>query len=49
MLDAYEYAELAYDARNNTYVDKMESINRKRIAAGNSPLPLVYRIIMHCA
>lgn len=39
MLDAYEYAELAYDARNNTYVDKMESINRKRIAAGNSPLP----------
>ena len=24
MLDAYEYAELAYDARNNTYVDKMD-------------------------
>ena len=32
MLNAYEYADLVNDARNNTYTDKMESINRKLIA-----------------
>lgn len=39
MMNAYEYADLVKDARNNTYVDKMESVNRKRIANGQSPLP----------
>ncbi|MCC8172322.1 MAG: TonB-dependent receptor [Parabacteroides sp.] len=38
MLNAYEYADLVNDARNNTYTDKMESINRKRMAGGLSPL-----------
>lgn len=38
MLNAYEYADLVNDARNNTYVDKMESINRKRIAQNQQPL-----------
>lgn len=38
MLNAYEYADLVNDARNNTYTDKMESINRKRAANGQSPL-----------
>lgn len=32
MLNAYEYADLVNDSRNNTYVDKMESLNRKLIA-----------------
>lgn len=39
MLNAYEYADLVKDARNNSYVDKMESVNRKRIAQGKAPLP----------
>lgn len=39
MLNAYEYADLVNDARNNTYVDKMESINRQRIAQNKQPLP----------
>lgn len=38
MLNAYEYADLVNDARNNTYVDKMESVNRKRIAQNKQPL-----------
>ena len=38
MLNAYEYADLAYDARNNTYFDKMGAVNRKRAVAGQSPL-----------
>ena len=38
MLNAYEYADLVNDARNNTYTDKMESINRKRMANGQTPL-----------
>lgn len=38
MLNAYEYADLVKDARNNTYIDKMESINRKRVAQNQSPL-----------
>lgn len=38
LLNAYEYADLVNDARNNTYVDKMESINRKRAAHNQSPL-----------
>lgn len=39
MLDAYEYADLVNDARNNTYIDKMESVNRKLIAQNKTPLP----------
>lgn len=38
MLNAYEYADLVNDARNNTYVDKMEAVNRKRIAQNKQPL-----------
>lgn len=38
MLNAYEYADLIKDARNNTYADKMEMINRKRAAKGQGPL-----------
>lgn len=38
MLNAYEYADLVNDARNNTYTDKMESINRKLIAQNKNPL-----------
>lgn len=38
LLNAYEYADLVKDARNNTYTDKMESINRKRIAQSQAPL-----------
>lgn len=38
MLNAYEYADLVKDARNNTYTDKMEMINRKRAANGQGPL-----------
>lgn len=38
MLNAYEYADLVNDARNNTYTDAMESINRRLIAQGGQPL-----------
>ncbi|WP_436414083.1 SusC/RagA family TonB-linked outer membrane protein [Petrimonas sp.] len=38
MLDAYQYADLVYDARNNSYSDRMESINKRRIANNQSPL-----------
>lgn len=38
MLNAYEYADLVQDARNNTYSDAMGSINRKRQANGQTPL-----------
>lgn len=38
MMNAYEYADLVKDARNNTYTDKMESINRKRTAQSQTPL-----------
>lgn len=38
MLNAYEYAELARDARNNSYADRMESINKRRIANNQTPL-----------
>lgn len=38
MLNAYEYADLVNDARNNTYADKMNAINRKRLAQGKSQL-----------
>jgi TonB-linked SusC/RagA family outer membrane protein len=39
MLDAYQYADLTKDGRNNTYVDQMQAINRKRVATGSAPLP----------
>lgn len=38
MLNAYEYADLVNDSRNNTYTDKMESINRQRAAKSQAPL-----------
>lgn len=38
MLNAYEYAGLVKDARDNTYTDAMESINRRRAANGQSAL-----------
>lgn len=38
MLNAYEYADLVKDARNNTYADAMGAINRKRQSQGLSPL-----------
>lgn len=38
MLNAYEYADLVKDSRNNTYMDKMESINRQRAAQNKAPL-----------
>ncbi len=38
MMDAYQYAEIARDSRNNTYADQMESINRRRAAAGQTPI-----------
>ncbi|MEG2854761.1 TonB-dependent receptor [Bacteroides sp.] len=37
MLNAYEYADLVNDSRNNTYVDKMQSINNKLITQ-NKPV-----------
>lgn len=36
LLNAYEYADLVKDARNNTYTDAMDAINRKRAAQGQS-------------
>ncbi len=38
MLNAYEYADLVRDARNNAYTDKMMSINNKLLAQGKQPL-----------
>lgn len=38
MMNAYEYADLVKDARNNSYTDKMESINRQRASQSLSPL-----------
>jgi TonB-linked SusC/RagA family outer membrane protein len=38
MMDAYQYAQMTLESRNNTYVDAMESINRKNVALG---LPVV--------
>ena len=38
MLNAYQYAELVRDARNNSYFDRMESINKRRQSRGQSPL-----------
>lgn len=38
MLNAYEYADLVKDARNNTYSDAMDAINRRRIAQGQSAI-----------
>ncbi|AOM77094.1 SusC/RagA family TonB-linked outer membrane protein [Pedobacter steynii] len=34
MMDAYQYAQMVLDSRNNSYTDAMESINRKNIALG---------------
>lgn len=42
MLNAYEYAELARDARNNSYSDRMEAINRRRIENNQAPLPFSF-------
>lgn len=38
MLNAYEYAELVRDARNNSYADKMRQINNVRISKGLEPI-----------
>lgn len=38
MMDAYQYAELVRDARNNSYFDAMQSINKKRAADGLAPI-----------
>lgn len=38
MLNAYEYADLVYDARNNSYTDKMLSVNNKLAAQGKPQL-----------
>ena len=38
MLDAYEYAELVRDARNNSYADKMRQINNIRKGKGLNPV-----------
>ncbi|MEG1400853.1 TonB-dependent receptor [Bacteroides sp.] len=40
MLNAYEYADLVNDSRNNTYVDKMQSINNKLITQNKPVLNL---------
>ncbi|MGL5273426.1 MAG: TonB-dependent receptor plug domain-containing protein, partial [Phocaeicola sp.] len=37
MLNAYEYAELVRDARNNSYADKMRQINNVRVSKGLDP------------
>jgi len=38
MMDAYQYAQMVLESRNNTYADAMDAINRKNIALG---LPVV--------
>lgn len=38
LLNAYEYSELVRDARNNSYADRMESINKRRLANNQNPL-----------
>lgn len=38
MLNAYQYADLAKDARNNSYSDRMEAINKRRIANGQTAI-----------
>lgn len=38
MLNAYEYADMVKDARNNSYSDAMAAINRKRQAQGQNPI-----------
>jgi len=38
MMDAYQYANIARDARNNTYSDAMQSINKKLVATGKTPI-----------
>lgn len=39
MLDAYQYAELVRDARNNSYSDQMISNNLRRESQGLDPIP----------
>ena len=38
LLNAYEYADLVKDARNNSYADRMESINKRRAARSQAPI-----------
>ncbi|MCZ4243127.1 SusC/RagA family TonB-linked outer membrane protein [Pedobacter punctiformis] len=38
MMDAYQYAQMTLESRNNTYADQMDQINRKNISLG---LPIV--------
>jgi len=38
VLDAYQYAALVLDARNNAYTDQMLSTNKQRVAGGLAPL-----------
>lgn len=38
MLNAYQYADLVRDARNNSYSDRMESINKRRLSRGQTPI-----------
>ena len=38
MLDAYQYAEIVRDARNNSYTDQMVSNNLRRVSQGLSPI-----------
>lgn len=38
MMDAYQYAQMVLDSRNNSYTDAMQAINRKNVALG---LPVV--------
>jgi TonB-linked SusC/RagA family outer membrane protein len=34
MMDAYQYADLVLDARNNSYADQMDANNRRRVSQG---------------
>ena len=34
MMDAYQYSQMTLDARNNTYADAMDAINRRNAATG---------------
>ncbi|MFB3389803.1 TonB-dependent receptor [Flavobacterium sp. LAR06] len=38
MLDAYQYAELTLEARNNSYSDALNAINKGRLGSGLSPI-----------
>ncbi|RZK92847.1 MAG: TonB-dependent receptor [Pedobacter sp.] len=38
MMDAYQYAQMTLESRNNTYADAMDAINRRNVANGSATI-----------